>query len=224
MANLAERVGADVELVRQGIGSDPRIGFSFIYPGCGYGGSCFPKDVTALVRTADEHGYRMRVLEAVEDVNKSQKQVLFNKISAAYKGDLVGKRFAVWGLSFKPNTDDMREATSIDVVSALSGAGAHLSVYDPEAMDEARHEFEGLENIHYANSARETLKQADALIVVTEWKSFWSPDFAHLADSLADRVIFDGRNIYDPDTVKQAGLTYFAIGRGDSVNRSQVEV
>lgn len=219
MANLAERVGADIELVRQGIGSDPRIGFSFIYPGCGYGGSCFPKDVKALVRTAGQHDYPMRVLDAVEAVNQDQKQRLFERIVAFYQDqDLSAKTIAVWGLSFKPNTDDMREATSIELIRSLSAAGARVRVFDPEAMDEARHEFADLDTVTYAANAQDAVRGADALAVVTEWKSFWSPDFDSLATELADRVIFDGRNIYDPDVVAEAGIAYYGIGRGLSVS------
>ncbi len=220
MANLAERVGADIELVRQGIGSDPRIGFSFIYPGCGYGGSCFPKDVKALVRTAGQHDYNMRVLDAVEAVNQDQKHRLFERITEFYRGlELSSKTFAIWGLSFKPNTDDMRDATSIELVRALCDAGARVCVFDPEAMDEARHEFSDLDSVIYAESAQDAVSGADALAVVTEWKSFWSPDFELLAKTLTDRVIFDGRNIYDPDVVAEAGIAYYGIGRGLSVSR-----
>jgi UDPglucose 6-dehydrogenase len=213
MANLAEFLGADIEQVRQGIGSDRRIGYSFIYPGCGYGGSCFPKDVKALVRTATEQGFRAELLNAVENVNTRQKTRLFEKIIKHYRGDLTGKTFALWGLAFKPNTDDMREAPSRVVLESLCGAGATVRVYDPEALAEAKRIYGDKAGLIYCASPEETLNQADALVIVTEWKQFRSPDFNDLAQQLKDKVIFDGRNMYEPTLVKRFGLEYYAIGR-----------
>jgi UDPglucose 6-dehydrogenase len=213
MANLAEFLGADIEQVRQGIGSDRRIGYSFIYPGCGYGGSCFPKDVKALVRTATEQGFRAELLNAVENVNTRQKTRLFEKIIKHYRGDLTGKTFALWGLAFKPNTDDMREAPSQVVLESLCGAGATVRVYDPEALAEAKRIYGDKAGLIYCASPEETLNQADALVIVTEWKQFRSPDFNDLAQQLKDKVIFDGRNMYEPTLVKRFGLEYYAIGR-----------
>ncbi|MGZ4958302.1 MAG: UDP-glucose dehydrogenase family protein [Methylomonas sp.] len=213
LANLAERLGADIEHVRHGIGSDSRIGYSFIYPGCGYGGSCFPKDVKALERTAREMGYHAELLGAVENVNDRQKQRLFEKISAHYPGGLNGKTFALWGLAFKPNTDDMREAPSRVLLESLIEAGATVQAYDPEAMHEAQRIYGNKAGLIYCDKQPDALKNADALVIVTEWKQFRSPDFEQLNHLLKDKVIFDGRNMYEPRMVKQAGLQYYAIGR-----------
>jgi UDPglucose 6-dehydrogenase len=213
MANLAERLGADIEQVRHGIGSDSRIGYSFIYPGCGYGGSCFPKDVKALERTASENGYHAELLKAVENVNYRQKQRLFEKIIAHYQNNLQGKVFALWGLAFKPNTDDMREAPSRAVLDALFEAGATVKAYDPEAMHEARRIYGNKTGLIYCDKQGDTLQDVDALIIVTEWKQFRSPDFDQLGEQLRDKVIFDGRNMYEPKLVKRSGLEYYAIGR-----------
>ena len=217
IANIAEKVGADIEMVRQGIGSDPRIGYHFIYPGAGYGGSCFPKDVQALARTAQHSGYHARLLDAVEAVNDSQKGHLFELIQRHYGGDIKGKTFAVWGLSFKPNTDDMREASSRRLLAQLWEAGAKVRAYDPEATEEAQRIFGEREDLVLCDSARAALADADALVVVTEWKQFRSPDFARVRNALADAVIFDGRNLYHPDEVESAGLAYYGIGRGRSI-------
>lgn len=213
LANLAERLGADIEQVRHGIGSDSRIGYSFIYPGCGYGGSCFPKDVKALERTAKEMGYHAELLNAVENVNDRQKHRLFEKISAHYADGLQGKTFALWGLAFKPNTDDMREAPSRVLLEALIAAGATVQAYDPEALHEAKRIYGDKTGLQYCDKQTDTLNEADALVIVTEWKQFRSPDFEQLAHKLADRVIFDGRNMYEPKSVRHAGLQYYAIGR-----------
>jgi len=213
LANLAEYLGADIENVRHGIGSDSRIGYSFIYPGCGYGGSCFPKDVKALERTAKEQGYHAELLNAVENVNNRQKHRLFEKINTHYQSNLKGKVFAVWGLAFKPNTDDMRDAPSRIVIESLIAAGATIQAYDPEAMEEAHRIFGNNPSIKYSQSPKEAIQNADALVIVTEWKQFRSPDFDLLNTSLKDSVIFDGRNMYEPSIVKRSGLTYYAIGR-----------
>jgi len=215
LSNLAELLGADIEQVRHGIGSDSRIGYSFIYPGCGYGGSCFPKDVSALERTAHEVGYQAQLLSAVEAVNHRQKQVLFRKINGHFKGELAGKTFALWGLAFKPNTDDMREAPSRVLMEALWEAGAKVRVYDPEAMEECRRIYAERDDLIYCENQMQTLEGADALAVVTEWQLFRSPDFARIKQLLIQPVIFDGRNIYDPALLKRDGFTYYAIGRGD---------
>ena len=217
MANIAERVGADIEHVRHGIGSDPRIGYSFIYPGAGYGGSCFPKDVQALERTAKQYGYVAQVLGAVEAVNARQKHRLFELISDHYGGNVAGKTIAVWGLAFKPNTDDMREASSRTLLARLWEAGAKVRAYDPEARHEAERIFGQRDDLLLCDSARDALDGADALVVVTEWKQFRSPDFSRLQATLSDKVIFDGRNLYQPGEVEQAGLAYYGIGRGRSV-------
>ncbi|ROU06114.1 UDP-glucose dehydrogenase family protein [Lysobacter enzymogenes] len=217
IANIAEKVGADIEMVRQGIGSDPRIGWHFIYPGAGYGGSCFPKDVQALARTAQQHGYGARLLDAVESVNDSQKGHLFELIQRHYGGDVRGKTFAVWGLAFKPNTDDMREASSRRLLAQLWEAGAKVRAYDPEASEEAQRIFGEREDLVLCDSARAALADADALVVVTEWKQFRSPDFVRVRQALADAVIFDGRNLYHPDEVEAADLAYYGIGRGRSI-------
>ena len=214
LANLAELLGADIEHVRNGIGSDSRIGYSFIYPGCGYGGSCFPKDVKALERTAQQMGYKAELLNAVENVNDRQKQVLFNKIVQHYKGDLQGKTFALWGLAFKPKTDDMREAPSRVILEALINAGAAVRAFDPEAMDEAKRIYGDKPGLTLVETAEDALQGANALIVVTEWKNFWSPDFDLIKNTLKDAVIFDGRNLYQPELLNKQGITYYGIGRG----------
>jgi UDPglucose 6-dehydrogenase len=221
LANIAERVGADIEHVRHGIGSDPRIGWHFIYPGAGYGGSCFPKDVQALERTAHQHGYEATLLGAVETVNDRQKGHLHELMVQHYgdAGALRGKTFAVWGLAFKPNTDDMREASSRRLLQQLWESGAKVQAYDPEAMHEARRVFGERDDLVMCESAADTLLDADALIVVTEWKQFRSADFTKLAATLRDRVVFDGRNLYEPGDVEAAGLAYYGIGRGRSVQQ-----
>ena len=219
IANIAERVGADIEMVRQGIGSDPRIGWHFIYPGAGYGGSCFPKDVQALARTAQQVGYRAELLDAVESVNHRQKEHLFELMVRHYgdAGALRGKTIAVWGLAFKPNTDDMREASSRTLLAQLWDAGATVRAFDPEAGHEARRIFGERDDLHLCEQAGEALQGADALVVVTEWKQFRSPDFAKLKATLRDGAVFDGRNLYDPAEVDAAGLAYYGIGRGRSI-------
>lgn len=217
IANLAERLGADVEKVRVGIGSDPRIGFGFIYPGVGYGGSCFPKDVQALERSARSVGYESLILDAVERVNARQKQVLFGKINAHFDRKLAGKTFAVWGLAFKPQTDDMREAPSRVLLDALFAAGARVRAYDPVAMQEAARVIGVQDALTYCDSADATLAGADALVIVTEWKEFRSPDFDGIREKLKTPVIFDGRNLYDPALMSRFGFTYYAIGRGARV-------
>jgi len=214
LSNLAELLGADIEKVRNGIGSDSRIGYSFIYPGCGYGGSCFPKDVKALERTASQVGYNAELLSAVENVNDRQKKVLINKINKHYNGNIKGKTFALWGLAFKPKTDDMREAPSRVILEALIAAGAKVRAFDPEAMEEAARIYADTEGLALVDSMDETLENADALVVVTEWKNFWSPDFDLLKTKLNDTVIFDGRNLYQPEVLHKKGITYYAIGRG----------
>ncbi len=214
LANLAERLGADIEKVRIGMGSDPRIGYHFIYPGCGYGGSCFPKDVQALERTAREVDYDARLLNAVEAVNYRQKQVLVDKIHTHFGGKLKGLTFAVWGLAFKPNTDDMREAPSRTLMEALWKAGASVKAYDPEAMGEARRLYSECPEFELTDDPMSALKGADALVVVTEWPKFRSPDFDEIKRNLNAPLIFDGRNLYDPAQMKDAGIAYYAIGRG----------
>jgi UDPglucose 6-dehydrogenase len=211
LANLAETLGADIEHVRMGIGSDYRIGYGFLYAGCGYGGSCFPKDVKALIKTAAEHGHGLKVLGAVEDANDAQKSVLVNKVVKAFGENLSGKRFALWGLAFKPNTDDMREAPSRVIIEALLSRGATVCAYDPVAMDEAKRVLG--DQIDYAASAHAALQDADALVIVTEWKEFRSPSFEAMAKTLKSKRIFDGRNLYDPALPEQHGLSYEAIGR-----------
>ncbi|MEZ5485876.1 MAG: nucleotide sugar dehydrogenase, partial [Lysobacteraceae bacterium] len=223
MANIAEKVGADVESVRRGIGSDPRIGYSFIYPGAGYGGSCFPKDVQALERTARAYGYQARILEAVEAVNDDQKSRLFQHLQQHFGGHLNGRTIAVWGLAFKPDTDDMREASSRRLLTQLWEAGASVRAYDPEAMQEARRIFGERDDLTLCDGPWDCVSGADALAVVTEWKAFRSPDFARLADALSSKAVFDGRNLYDPAEVEEAGLAYYGIGRGRSVNRPSAE-
>ncbi|GDX54020.1 UDP-glucose 6-dehydrogenase 2 [Methylophilaceae bacterium] len=214
LANLAEFVGADIEMVRQGIGSDPRIGYHFLYPGCGYGGSCFPKDVKALIKTAkDVAGFDLKLLKAVEEVNDLQKFVLPKKIKKQFGESLKGKHFALWGLAFKPNTDDMREASSRVLIDELIKVGATITAYDPVAMDEGKRIFNDEKNIAFADTQDEALKNADALIIVTEWTEFRSPDFALIKASLKSPMIFDGRNLYDPKAVRALGFNYFPIGR-----------
>lgn len=213
LANLAEAVGADIESVRIGIGSDARIGYSFLYAGCGYGGSCFPKDVKALVKTASEYGRQLQVLTAVESANDAQKRVLAQKVKRRFGNDLRGRHFAVWGLAFKPDTDDMRDAPSRELVVELLQAGASVSAYDPVAMDEAQRVFAGLEGIAYAPSPIAACEGADALIVVTEWKAFRSPDFDAIRSQLRESVIFDGRNVFEPELVRRSGFDYEGIGR-----------
>ncbi|MGY0557948.1 UDP-glucose dehydrogenase family protein [Lysobacter sp. A421] len=225
IANIAEKVGADVEMVRQGIGSDPRIGWHFIYPGAGYGGSCFPKDVQALARTAGQHGYHPQLLDAVESVNERQKEHLFELIQRHYRGgQLAGKTFAVWGLAFKPNTDDMRAASSRRLLELLWDAGAQVRAYDPEASSEAQRIFGDRGDLVLCASADEAVEGVDALVVVTEWREFRSPEFPALATSLRDAVLFDGRNLYDPAVVEKAGIAYFGIGRGRSILRDDGSV
>jgi UDPglucose 6-dehydrogenase len=213
LANLAETCGADIEHVRIGIGSDPRIGFEFIYPGCGYGGSCFPKDVSALIRSAHEHGFDMELVRSVESVNNRQKRVLFAKMQRHLAGGLKGRTIAIWGLAFKPNTDDMREAPSAVLMEQLWTAGAKIRAYDPKAQEEARRIFGNRPDLVYCKTAYDALEGADALAVVTEWQEFRSPDFDLIRDKLSQRTIFDGRNIYDPAMVERLGLKYFGIGR-----------
>lgn len=223
MANIAERVGADIEHVRQGIGSDPRIGYQFIYPGCGYGGSCFPKDVQALVRTADGIGYESQILKAVESVNYAQKNKLFEYIGKHYAFNvsdlannpqaLKGKTFALWGLSFKPNTDDMREAPSRVLMEQLWAAGAKVQAYDPEAMEETQRIYDSRPNLSLMGTKESALNGADALIICTEWQNFKAPDFALIKAQLSEAVIFDGRNLFEPTRMKKKGFVYWSIGR-----------
>jgi UDPglucose 6-dehydrogenase len=217
LANLAERLGADIEKVRVGIGSDPRIGYDFIYPGCGYGGSCFPKDVKALERIARDVSYPAQLLQAVEGVNDRQKLRLYEKLDAYFKGDLKGKTFALWGLAFKPNTDDMREASSRTLMEKLWAAGSRVRAFDPVAMDEARRLYGDRPELVLCDSPEAALEGADALVIVTEWNVFRSPDFDAIKRMLNFPAIFDGRNLYDPESIKAIGLEYFGIGRGDSV-------
>ncbi|UYG06014.1 UDP-glucose dehydrogenase family protein [Halomonas sp. M4R1S46] len=218
IANLAERLGADIEQVRRGIGSDPRIGYQFIYPGCGYGGSCFPKDVQALARTAGDVGYEAELLGAVEAVNRRQKGSLFSKLARAFDGDLEGRTIALWGLAFKPNTDDMRDAPSRTLMEALWTAGARVKAYDPEAMGECRRLYGDRQDLELVEDRAEAVQGADALVICTEWKAFRSVDFAWLKAQLAMPVIVDGRNLFEPEAVKAHGLMYYAVGRGDSLN------
>jgi UDPglucose 6-dehydrogenase len=214
LANLAERFGADIEDVRLGIGSDPRIGYHFIYPGAGYGGSCFPKDVQALAKSASDSGYDATLLKAVEEVNLRQKRRIFDKVQAHYGNELKGKTIAMWGLSFKPNTDDMRAAPSRVIMELLWKAGATVRAYDPEAMPEAARVYPDHAGLTLCDSAYGALDGADALVIITEWQEFRSPDFVKMKDKIADAVIFDGRNLYEPKTVENLGLQYYAIGRG----------
>lgn len=213
MANLAELLGADVEEVRKGIGSDPRIGYHFIYPGLGYGGSCFPKDVRALIRTAEDVGFDATLLKSVEDRNNAQKSVLFDKVMSFFKGDLAGKTFALWGLAFKPNTDDMREAPSRMLMEALWKAGAKVQAYDPEAMQECQSIYGQRDDLLLCGTKEAALRGADGLLIATEWKNFRAPAFDVVRNSLTTPVIFDGRNLFDPRIVARHGLQYFSIGR-----------
>jgi len=217
MANLAELLGADIEQVRLGIGSDPRIGYQFIYPGCGYGGSCFPKDVKALERSAQEVGYQARLLQAVEAVNAVQKEKLFTLINRHYGGKIAGKTFAIWGLAFKPNTDDMREAPSRVLLESLWQAGAAAQAFDPEAMEEAQRIYGNRPDFRLMGTKEAALQGADALVIVTEWKNFRVPDFPMFKKYLKDLAIFDGRNLYDPVRSEENGLAYYGIGRGRGV-------
>jgi UDPglucose 6-dehydrogenase len=211
IANLCELVGADVNMVRKGIGSDSRIGSKFLYPGCGYGGSCFPKDVKALIKTAEKHGYNMRVLQAVEEVNEYQKHVVFDKLNRYYNNDLSGRHIAIWGLAFKAETDDMREATSLVTIDLLLRAGATVKVYDPVAMDECRRRLGN--RVEYAIDMYDALPCADALLVLTEWKQFRLPSWDVVVRSLNTPLVIDGRNIYDHTEMDAAGITYINIGR-----------
>ena len=219
MSNLAERLGADIEMVRKGIGSDARIGYHFIYPGCGYGGSCFPKDVQALIRTAGSVDYQPGLLQAVEEVNERQKQKLFTLLHRHFQGQLAGKTIALWGLSFKPNTDDMRAASSRVLMEALWAAGARVQAYDPEAMNEAQRIYGLRDDLQLAGTREAVLKGADALVICTEWQQFKAPDWALIKSSLSQPVVFDGRNLFDPQRMKRDGFAYYAIGRGESVAR-----
>ncbi|MEP7069096.1 MAG: UDP-glucose/GDP-mannose dehydrogenase family protein [Usitatibacter sp.] len=214
LALLAERLGADIEHVRIGIGSDPRIGYHFLYPGAGYGGSCFPKDVVALLRTGQEHGLDLKVVRAVEEANDRQKGVVAEKVARRFGEDLKGKRFALWGLAFKPNTDDMREAPARVIIEALLKRGAQVTAFDPVAMPEARHIYGKEKSVSFVESAMDAVKGADALVIMTEWKAFRSPDFTALKAALKSPVIFDGRNLYEPAAVRAHGLEYYPIGRG----------
>ena len=214
LANLAEKLGADIESVRKGIGSDPRIGYDFLYAGAGYGGSCFPKDVKALIKSASEAGgCELKVLQAVETANSAQKHVLANKIKGHFGAELQGKHFALWGLSFKANTDDIREASSLTVINDLLAAGATVTAYDPVAMDNVKRLYQDESRLQFAEAPMDALQGADALVIVTEWKEFRSPDFNTIKDMLKSAVIFDGRNLYEPRMVREMGFEYFAIGR-----------
>jgi len=217
LANVAEKLGADIEMVRHGIGSDPRIGYQFLYPGCGYGGSCFPKDVKALIKTAkDEAGVELKLLTAVEATNDAQKNVLGNKIKARFGNDLKGKKFALWGLAFKPNTDDMRDAPSRNLLADLFSAGATVTAYDPVAMPEARRIFGNHAQLSYADNQFDACAGADALVIVTEWREFRTPDFDAIKVQLNNSLIFDGRNLYEPKDMRAAGFEYIAMGRGNA--------
>jgi UDPglucose 6-dehydrogenase len=213
MSNLAERLGADIEMVRQGIGSDPRIGYHFIYPGAGYGGSCFPKDVQALIHTADSIDFDAKLLKAVENRNNTQKTVLFNKIWNHFGGDLAGRTFAIWGLSFKPNTDDMREAPSRVLMEALWQAGARVQAYDPEAMQETPRLYGNRDELTLCGTKEAALRGAEALVIVTEWPAFKAPDFDFISEQLQQPLIFDGRNLFDPARMAKKGYCYYSIGR-----------
>ncbi|MFA3760942.1 UDP-glucose/GDP-mannose dehydrogenase family protein [Yersinia sp. 2544 StPb PI] len=220
IANIAERLGADIEKVRQGIGSDSRIGYHFIYSGCGYGGSCFPKDIQALIRTAENCGYQPQLLRAVERINNEQKCKLTEFIQYHFDSQLAGKTFALWGLAFKPNTDDMREAPSRILMEALWRAGAIIQAYDPEAMDEAQRIYGARDDLKLMGTKESALQGADALIICTEWQNFRAPDFDMIKLRLKQPVIFDGRNLYDPERLNSRGFTYYGIGRGTSINRA----
>jgi UDPglucose 6-dehydrogenase len=233
LANLADRVGADIEAVRRGVGSDPRIGYDFLYAGCGYGGSCFPKDVKALMRTAEDFGEPLQILRAVESVNEAQKQVLAQKIVTRFGSDLTGRTFGVWGLAFKPNTDDMREAPSRTLIAELLARGAHVKAYDPVATDEAKrvlaldlaHAPEHQTRLSFVNDAMEAAGGADAVVVATEWKVFKAPDFETLKSQLKLPIVFDGRNLYDPPALQELGIEYHAVGRASAtqVSRARAE-
>ena len=213
IANICERVGADVNKVRKGIGSDKRIGYSFIYPGCGYGGSCFPKDVSALIKTAGEYGYETQLLKSVEQVNDAQKQILVTKVKQRFGEDLSGKVIAVWGLAFKPDTDDMRESAAITIIQRLTELGANVQAYDPKAMEEAKQCYlKGNDHVVYCESKYDALKGADALMLITEWKEFRSPDFYEIRERLKKPVIFDGRNQYNRKSIEKYGFEYYQIG------------
>jgi UDPglucose 6-dehydrogenase len=216
LANLADKLDADIEAVRRGIGSDPRIGYNFIYPGTGYGGSCFPKDVKALIHTANQVGYDAAIVSSVEDTNNRQKRVLFDKLLDHFAGDIDGRTFALWGLAFKPNTDDMREAPSLTIMELIFAHGGRVQAYDPAATDEARRIFADQSALTLCTERDDTLDNADALIVVTEWNEFRSPDFRQVKAALKSAVIFDGRNLYDPGFLGQLGFVHYAIGRGNS--------
>lgn len=218
MANLAEQFGADIENVRKGIGSDPRIGYQFIYPGCGYGGSCFPKDVQALIRSATAVGYDAKVLQSVEAVNYRQKEKLFDYIMRHYNNSIQGKTIALWGLSFKPNTDDMREASSRVLMEKLWEQGAVVQAFDPEAMEETQRIYGSRDDLALMGTKEATLKGADCLVICTEWQAFRAPDFETIKSTLSDPVIFDGRNLFEPDTISEYGLHYYGIGRGKSID------
>ena len=213
LSNVAERVGADIEHVRNGIGSDPRIGYSFIYPGAGYGGSCFPKDVRALENTARQHGYDAELLKAVEAVNNRQKHKPFELLSRHFKGQMAGLKVAIWGLSFKPNTDDIREAPSLNLIESCLAAGANLRCHDPEAIKEVAGMFAGQTGFETFEDPYEAAAGADVLVLMTEWKLYWAPDFDSLRQSMSQAVIVDGRNIWSPEVVRRRGITYYAIGR-----------
>jgi len=217
LSNIAERLGADIEEVRLGIGSDPRIGYQFIYPGCGYGGSCFPKDVNALQHIAKEVNYNATLVAAVDEVNEKQKHVLFDKINKHFNGDLKDKVVALWGLAFKPNTDDMREASSRVLMELLWEAGAKVQAYDPVAMDECKRIYGEQPGLTLCDDKTDTLENADTLVLVTEWSEFKSPNFDKIKSSLSEATIFDGRNVYEPSLMKQLGFKYYAIGRGDAI-------
>lgn len=221
MACLAEYLGADIEMVRQGIGADQRIGYHFIYPGCGYGGSCFPKDVQAMIRTAASVGYDSTLLQSIETVNARQKNKLFAYIQQHFKGDIQGKTFAVWGLAFKPKTDDMREAPSRVLMESLWAAGAKVQAYDPEAMDETQRVYGDRNDLQLCGTKEAALKNADALVICTEWQNFRAPDFDLIKQMLRQAVIFDGRNLFEPKRMEQKGFEYYAIGRGKSVAREK---
>ncbi len=216
LANLAEKVGADIEKVRVGIGTDSRIGLAFLFPGVGYGGSCFPKDVKAILKTGEEFGHSLSIIEAVEKVNKQQRKIMVDRILNFYKGNIDGKTFAIWGLSFKPNTDDMREAPAIDIIKGLVEKGAKIKAYDPVAMENAKKIFSSMgisEKITFCDNQYSALKETDALIIVTEWLEFRKPDFEIMKKSLKDNTVFDGRNIFKPEHMREMGFNYFSIGR-----------
>ncbi len=217
MANLAEKVGADIEMVRNGIGSDPRIGYHFIYPGCGYGGSCFPKDVNALIRTSLDHGYEPQILQSVESVNAKQKTKLEAMVNQHYHGKTSGKTIAIWGGTFKPNTDDIREAPSLVAMEAMLASGIRIHLYDPIANDLLFKKLGEPNGVALFDEPYEAIKDADGLMICTEWKEFKAPDFDAIAASLRDKVIFDGRNLFEPAYLEEVGIDYYAIGRGKSV-------